>query len=489
MAQTIVLPASVNVSPSNAKTATTDNYISSVNYHKDDIYEVLTARYGNQRIADDFQVIFGNVMAPAAQTTYSHWEENFIHEMGTAQAATAPSSGTSEVLFTVAAGYLDANGSTVLRAGDIILFAKNKQQCLVSATSAAAISGSTVTSNADDVKLIPYNAWSFTATADDAVEFTFSVIGRENVEGGDTPSEYLTPTRFEYTNNVTIIDEAYAATGSEMTNQVWTLVQGVGGKQGYVWHYKGELDTRNRFENYREIIGMVGKKATGTLASRGYRGTRGYLTDLETYAPSFQDNFSTNAPTVADLRLMAKNINRYRGAKKNAFYAGIDLYNIIETEIAQTIGFYAGNDSGTPVKGGSNYGSITNSATDNFVNLGFNRFQVSNHEFYMKAYDLFNHPKLLGASAAVGGAMNYSYWGMVMPMTVVPDAKSNELLPSLRVRYKEMEGYSREMEHWLTGAVNGVYTNKTDKLEFNYRSEIGYEGVALNRHFLWKHTA
>jgi hypothetical protein len=278
---------------------------------------------------------------------------------------------------------------------------------------------------------------------------------------------------------VTIIDDAYAATGSEMTNQVWTLVQGVDGKEGYVWHYKGELDTRNRFENYREISGIIGKQATGTLAARGYRGTRGYLADLDAYAPAFKDDFVTNAPDIDDLRTMAKNINRYRGAKKNAFYAGVDLYNIIETQIANTIGFYAN---------GQNYGTVANSAEDNFVNLGYNRFQVSNTQFYMKMYDLFNHPKLLGASAAVGGSMNYSYWGMVMPMTVVPDAKTTELLPSLRMRYKQMEGYSRELEHWLTGAVNGVYTNKTDKLEFNYRSEIGFEATALNRHFFWKHT-
>ena len=51
------------------------------------------------------------------------------------------------------------------------------------------------------------------------------------------------------------------------------------------------------------------------------------------------------------------------------------------------------------------------------------------------------------------------------------DARSGEKIPALRLRYKAAGGYSREMEHWLTGsAVLQSKTNQTNAY-VNYRSE------------------
>ena len=67
------------------------------------------------------------------------------------------------------------------------------------------------------------------------------------------------------------------------------------------------------------------------------------------------------------------------------------------------------------------------------------------------------------------------------------DAKSGDKIPSLRMRYKAVPGYSREMEHWLTGsAVLKNKTNATDSLLSHYRTERGFEGFAPNRFMLIK---
>ena len=67
------------------------------------------------------------------------------------------------------------------------------------------------------------------------------------------------------------------------------------------------------------------------------------------------------------------------------------------------------------------------------------------------------------------------------------DARSGEKVPSLRIRYKAVPGYSREMEHWLTGsAVLQNKTNDTDSLKSHYRTERGFEGFAANRFMLIK---
>ena len=72
-------------------------------------------------------------------------------------------------------------------------------------------------------------------------------------------------------------------------------------------------------------------------------------------------------------------------------------------------------------------------------------------------------------------------------MDTQKDAKSGEKIPSLRIRYKAANGYSRDMEHWLTGsAVLKNKTNTEDVLKCHYRTERGFEGFAANRYMLIK---
>ena len=56
------------------------------------------------------------------------------------------------------------------------------------------------------------------------------------------------------------------------------------------------------------------------------------------------------------------------------------------------------------------------------------------------------------------------------------DARSGASVPALSMHYKEANGYSREMEHWVTGGgVLGHNNNGdagTDQAVFHYRSEI-----------------
>jgi hypothetical protein len=75
-----------------------------------------------------------------------------------------------------------------------------------------------------------------------------------------------------------------------------------------------------------------------------------------------------------------------------------------------------------------------------------------------------------------------------MPLQASPEPKTGTMLAPLRTRYRSMGGYSREMEHWLTGGANGVYTNNVDGVFYNYRAECGFEASGLSRHFLWKST-
>lgn len=72
-------------------------------------------------------------------------------------------------------------------------------------------------------------------------------------------------------------------------------------------------------------------------------------------------------------------------------------------------------------------------------------------------------------------------------MTQVADAATGEKAPALELNYKATNGYSREMEHWVTGGgVLGFNNNTKDVAQFNYRSEIALVTRAANQHVVIK---
>ena len=220
----------------------------------------------------------------------------------------------------------------------------------------------------------------------------------------------------------------------------------------------------------------VGKKAfttstyAGLSTGQAVRGREGLLPFIENNGQSM--DLGASSITMADFDAIVKSLDKYRGAKENALYAGINLSLDIDDLLAA---------QSTVSAGAANYGTFGNSK-DMALNLGFNSFTRGGYTFHKKTYDLFNHPHLLGATD-----FKFNGYGLVIPKDTRRDAKTGESIPSLRMRYKAVPGYSREMEHWLTGsAVLKNKTNDTDSLKSHYRTERGFEGFAPNRYLLIK---
>ena len=78
----------------------------------------------------------------------------------------------------------------------------------------------------------------------------------------------------------------------------------------------------------------------------------------------------------------------------------------------------------------------------------------------------------------------------MVPLRTVNDARSGASVPALSMMYKEANGYSREMEHWVTGGGVLGHTNNgdagTDQAVFHYRSEIALCVRAANQHVMIK---
>jgi len=72
-------------------------------------------------------------------------------------------------------------------------------------------------------------------------------------------------------------------------------------------------------------------------------------------------------------------------------------------------------------------------------------------------------------------------------LTQVADARTGVKAPALELNYKEANGYSRELEHWVRGGgVFGHNELSKDVAEFHYRSEIALITRAANQHVALK---
>jgi hypothetical protein len=478
---TVSLGGEVHVKPSAAQIATNENYVSNLttnSLRQRDVSDKLVKRYGEQGITGLMELMGSK--APSNNTTFEHYEEAFRHNSVTGQFPGTTPAAASVTMTLTAGGYTSnfAGGSleyTPVRPGDI-LRDKDGDMFYVTATTMPVASTYQVTM----YSISSGGAGTKVASTD----YEFAIIGNAHPEGGSQPDS-LSPIIHEYENKCMILKESFEVTGSEATNVVYVKVDNEKMGSGYVWYLKGESDTYKRFLDYSEIMMMMGEDITNTTleattttfksganaaSNSTLRGTQGLLPWIETDGQSM--DLGSASITMADFDAVIKSLDKYRGAKEYAMYAGIDLSLDVDDLLAAQ-GAYAA--------GGANYGTFQNNK-NMALNLGFNSFTRGGYTFHKKTYDLFNHPRLLGATG-----FNYGGYGVCIPMDMRKDAKSGESIPSLRIRYKAANGYSRDMEHWLTGsAVLQNKTNTTDVLQSHYRCERGFEGFAANRYMLIK---
>jgi len=438
--------------PSAFQVATSENYVSTLNIHKPEIADDFVNRYGDQSLMGFLDAI--GSMAPVAARKFEHYEDDWLHQNFT-QTGT-PTVAAAGTTITIAAAFLDAAGNSFPRIGDIIQNAYG-EIALVTAKPTA----STIT-------LVPYKAAAWTTLAATDV---LIIIGNEHSEGTGQPAG-ITPTANHYENFTMIMKDSFEVTGSEATNKIWFKVNDAAtGKSGYLWYLKGEGDTYKRFNNYCETQMLLGQAATntnlpGTIGQGGITGTEGLLDFMK--SGNLQNYNNLAGFNLTDFDAMIRTLDANRGAKENTIWAGIDLSLAIDDAVAA---MFAG--------GGISYGAF-NGAEELAVAFGFKSFTRGGYTFHKKVYDALNYQPMMGASG-----YNYSGMGLVIPGDNGRDAKSREAVPSLRVRYKEAGGYSRKMEHWLTGSAGLANpTSDVDELRCHYRTERGFEGFANNRFIL-----
>jgi hypothetical protein len=413
--------------------------------------DALVKTYGNQGITG-FLKLTGAVKSNGTADQVQYWEETRLHPAQVATpAASAAASATTMTL------NMAIDTQKPLRVNDVILVG-GQDRFIVTAVAGGAETTYAASATATVVSLASTGLSASAAAA----SASFPIVGNLFAQGTDQNSGYLESNVVKRTNPYMIIKEVYKVTGSQATNIGWINL----GNGDYRWYVKSENDTRQRFLDKREMMMLLGEEITNTGVTAYGDGSEGYFSAVEDRGIVNTGGISS----LTDLDALIVALDKQGAAAEYAVYVNR----------AQDLNFddMIANGVGSSLTAGvmTQFGAFNNSA-EMAAHLGFASFMRGSYGFHKHSWKLLNEPTLLAGS---------KYEGVMIPLTQVADARTGEKAPALEMNYKATNGYSREMEHWMTGSILGVTNTNEDSLQFNYRTECNLVTRAANQHVILK---
>ena len=442
------------------------DFINEVN--KPDNRDLLVKTYGNQGITGFLQLT-GAVKANGVADEVQYWEETRLHQLQVATPAASAAIGATTLTLNLASAATSATGATkaaaqkYLRVNDVILVG-GVDRFIITAVSAGEYS-QTATAAATAVAL---SSAGLSASAA-AASANFPIVGNLFAQGTDQNQGYLESNVVKRTNPYMILKEVYKVTGSQATNIGWVNL----GNGDYRWFIKSENDTRQRFLDKREMMMLLGEQVsnTGLTALGSIAGSEGYFSAIANRGIVTNSGSTTTAAiaTLSELDAIITALDKQGAMPEYAMYVNRLQDLAIDDMIANGTSTAANITAGVTTQ----FGQFANA--DDMVKLGFSSFVRGSYTFHKHSWKLLNDPTLLAGS---------TFQGVMIPLSRIADPKTGDKAPALELNYKATNGYSREMEHWMTGSILGVTNTNTDALQFNYRSECALVTRAANQHVL-----
>jgi len=416
-------------------------------YAKPDNRDLLIKTYGDQGITG-FLKLTGAVNAAATQDEVQYWEEGRRHKAVTGTLANVSSdAGTITV------------SETGLRINDVVMGATSGKRFIIKGVNSSDTDGDQEA--ADTV----YDVFTLDNSATGTADTEFIVLGNMYAQGTDQPTAFMEPELIKRVNPFMILKERFQVNGSQATNIGWVNI----GNGDYRWYMKGEQEARARFEDKREMMMLFSQ--TGNDAGMDITGSEGYFAAVENRGIVVSNANASPLDSIAEFDDIILELDKEGAPAEYAMYLNRKQSLAIDDMLASGIS--------TNVTAGlaGQFGAFNNDS-DLAVQLGFKSFTRGGYTFHKHDWKLLNDPTLLGASNEYQGAM--------VPMTTVADPRTGNRAPALEMNYKAANGYSREMEHWVTGGgVLGHQNNGdagNDSATFHYRSEINLITRAANQH-------
>jgi hypothetical protein len=437
---------------------------------KEDIMPDLVKTYGDQGLTG-FLKLTGAVNNGGSSDQIDWWEEGRRHRAFDYSSTDFDDNDTN---LTIKASTTEgAKFCAAVQKNDVVMCAETGTRYIVQ-------SGGFTTGSALNAVLVKMDNTAVGAAGADYVNSAgkLIVIGNIYAQGTNQPTGFTDPGMVRYTNPYMIVKDRYEVNGSQATNIGYVNMGG----GDYRWFMYGEKEARARFEDKRELMMLFGEKrgadsASTTSLDNALAGSEGYFSAVENRGIQVASASSNPLDSFAEFDDIIIELDKQGAPSEYAMYVNRKQDLAIDDMLAS--GIATGVTAGLP----GQFGSFQNNA-DMAVQLGFKSFTRGGYTFHKHDWRLLNDPTMLGASSA-----NFIQGAMV-PLRTVNDARSGASVPALSMHYKEANGYSREMEHWVTGGgVLGHNNNGdlgTDQAVFHYRSEVALCVRAANQHVLIK---
>ena len=450
------------------KYASLGDFMNSINAL--DVRPELIKTYGNQGITG-FLRMTGAVKAAGSAEKVTYYEEARLHQK--VRAATKN----------------DSSGAAAIDAGQTLVFVADAAPSAIDADIRAhtPMEGDILLINGKDRLVVTSegaanNSTEFTCAYmnNPTVEVTqntvheMPIIGNVFDEGSDQPGRFIESNVVRYQKPYAIVKGNFEVTGSQATNIGYIDVGG----GDYRWYIKGEMDARQRFLDKREMTLLFGQEvASDAAAALTMSGNEGYITALEERG-LVTSSMIGNDGGFTDLDDLITEFDKQGSAPEYAIYANTKQNLLLDDMVAQGGGSSKAGIAGVT----ASYGAFQNSP-DMAVQLGFSSFSRGGYTFHKHSWKLLNDPTLLGADSDIQQKL---VSGVMCPLATVTDPTTGDRSPALELNYKAAGGYSRELEHWVTGSILGFRNTTEDTARFNYRSECALVTRAANQHVLIK---
>jgi len=458
-------PANLRLTPDSYTTLNT-----LVKTNKDFVLPDLVQSYGDQGITG-FLNLVGAVKAGGTNDFIDWWEAGRRHRKISVTETGSKSGDQTTITFAA-----DTTDGVPFGANDVLMDSSDGKRYIVKSM------GQTTPTNASLTTAVIATLDGGDAIANATSTRDFIVLGNLYGQGTEQPAHFTDADVKKYQNSFMIVKDRYQVNGSQATNIGWV---NMGGGE-YRWFMYGEQEARKRFEDRREMMLLFAQKSIagdiGSSADTAYNtasetgfGSEGYVSAIESRGIVVSNANANPMDSFAEFDDLILQLDKQGAPSEYAMYLNRKQDLAIDDMLASGIA--------TSVTAGlaGQFGAFNNDA-DMAVKLGFKSFTRGGYTFHKHDWKLLNDPTLLGASNYLQGAM--------IPLTNVTDARSGAKAPALAMYYKEANGYSRELEHWVTGGGVMGHSNNGDAgkdvATFHYRSEIALCTRAANQHVIIK---
>ena len=461
-------PGSANlVSPNVQQLALDNNYLDIqsngwAQQYLPELYEQEVDRYGNRTISGFLAMLSAEMPLQSDQVIWS--EQGRLHLAYQATVATATGALSAFKDIDNVGGSNIAHG---LRRGNTVVASIGSVVFKAIVTAGidgdqAGGSGSTSTA-----RIRPYGAenlddLSGISAGNETIKLF--VYGSEFAKGQDGMKGAIEPNFKTFKNKPMIIKDHFEINGSDTAQIGWIEVAGESGQGGYLWYLKSSGDTRQRFNDYMEMVMVEAvEQSSGVSAFSGMtaangleapEGSEGLFAAIESRGIVATNLVDVQSDMLADFDLLLAELDKQGAIEENMLY----LNRSANLKFDDMLGAINAN-----YDGGSSFGVFENSS-DMALNLGFSGFRRGSYDFYKTDWKYLNDPSTRGLITDIKGVLIPAGTSSVYDQQV----GSNVRRPFLHVRYRAGQADDRKLKSWVTGSVGGPTSSNIDKMEINY---------------------